>query len=192
MEILPNLGGPERADLLRMGKVVAERSSKLAVTFLRAAPRAASSIHPTFRPLWIRWGIGLAEHSRETLIDFLEKSPEILGALPEGEILFFLHYGLKLAARDPSVSYKYFMNLPRIQKEIQKDQFPSMVRGWTFPDRQKPLRGPGLLRAGVKTVSGPGPGEWLLRLSGGDLSSFKALRPGAHRTKPGFKVPSGA
>ena len=124
LEILPNLGGPERADLLRMGKVVAERSSKLAVTFLRAAPQAASSIHPPFRPVWIRWGIGLAEHSRETLIDFLEKSPEILGALPEGEILFFLHYGLKLATRDPSVSYKYFMNLPRIQKEIQKDQFP--------------------------------------------------------------------
>ena len=89
MKILPNLEGQERADLLKMGKVVAERSSKLAVTFLRAAPRSASSIQPPFRPVWIRWGIGLAEHSRETLIDFLEKSPEILGALPEGRDFIF-------------------------------------------------------------------------------------------------------
>ena len=27
-------------------------------------------------------------------------------------------------ARDPSISYKFFISLPRIQKEIQKDQFP--------------------------------------------------------------------
>ncbi len=124
LEILPGLGGRERADLLQMGKVVAERSSKLAVTFLRVAPKAVSSIHPPFRPIWTCWGMGLAEHSREALIEFIEKSPEILGALPEEEGLFFLHYGLKLAARDPSVSYKYFANLPRIQKEIQKDRFP--------------------------------------------------------------------
>jgi len=124
LEFLPVLESQERADLLRMGKVVAERSSKLALTFLRSAPQAASSIQSPFRPVWIRWGIGLAEHSRETLIDFLEKSPEILGALPEGDILFFLHYGLKLAARDPSVSYKYFTNLPRIQMEVEKDRFP--------------------------------------------------------------------
>ena len=124
LKILPSLGNQEREDLLKMGKVVAERSSKLAVTFLRVAPQAVSSIHSPFRPVWFRWGLGFAEHSRETLIDFIEKSPEILGALPEEDCLFFLQCGLKLAVRDPSVSYKFFINLPRIQKEIQKDQFP--------------------------------------------------------------------
>jgi nitric oxide reductase NorD protein len=123
LKILPTLARQERADLLKMGRVVAERSSKLAVTFLRMAPKAASSTFSSFRPAWIRWAMGLAEHSRETLLDFLEKSPEILGAFAEEECSLFLNHGLKLAARDPSVSYKYFINLPRIQKEIERDRF---------------------------------------------------------------------
>jgi nitric oxide reductase NorD protein len=124
LKILPTLAGQERADLLKMGRVVAERSSKLAVTFLRMAPEAASSTPSSLRPSWIRWAMGLAEHSRETLLDFLEKSPKILGALAEEERPLFLTHGLKLAARDPSVSYKYFINLPRIQQEIEGDRFP--------------------------------------------------------------------
>lgn len=123
LKILPTLELQDREYLLHIGKVVAERSTKLAVTFLRIAPEAALSIHTTHRSIWLKWAVEFAIHSRETLIHFVEKSPEILGVLPGEECAFLLEHGLKLSSEDPSVSYKYFMSLPRIQREIRRDLF---------------------------------------------------------------------
>jgi nitric oxide reductase NorD protein len=119
---LPALEYAERAELLKMGWMVAERSSKLAVTFLRIAPMALSLIHPSVRTPFLRWAAVFAYHSRETLIDFLEKGSDILGALPESERAVFLDFGLRLASQDCSVSFKYFLVLPRIQKEIPPER----------------------------------------------------------------------
>jgi nitric oxide reductase NorD protein len=112
----------ERTDLLKMGWAVAERSGKLAVAFLRIAPMALSLIHPSARAPFLRWAAIFACQSRETLIDFLEKSRDILGVLPEGERADFLDLGLRLASQDCAVSFKYFLSLPQIQKEIPQER----------------------------------------------------------------------
>jgi nitric oxide reductase NorD protein len=125
LEVLPGLEGKEREQLLKIGWVIAERSSKLAVTFLRIGPAVLCSLSPAIRTTMIPWAMILAAHSRETLIDFLEKSREILAALPEKESPFLLHQGLKLAGLDPSVSYQFFVNLPKISKEISLERFSS-------------------------------------------------------------------
>ena len=44
LNILPELQANERAQLLEIGRLVAERSSKLAVIFLRVAPEALSAL----------------------------------------------------------------------------------------------------------------------------------------------------
>jgi nitric oxide reductase activation protein len=118
LSALPALEYQERAELLKMGMVVAERSGQLAVAFLRIAPRALSLIHPSARTPFLRWAAIFACQSRETLIDFLEKSRDILKVLPEGERADFLDLGLRLASQDCSVSFKYFLSLPQIQREI--------------------------------------------------------------------------
>jgi len=59
----------------------------------------------------------LAAHSRETLIDFLEKSQEILAAF-RGRRPFLLHRGLELASLDPSVCVSIFRSSP---KNFQRD-----------------------------------------------------------------------
>jgi len=48
---------------------------------------------PGIRPALIRWAAILADHSRETLIDFLERSREVLKALTEEEGSFLLSRG---------------------------------------------------------------------------------------------------
>ncbi len=123
LEALPGLKREEREDLLKIGWIVAERSSKLAVTFLRIGPKILGSLSPGIQPGVIRWAAILADHSRETLIDFLERSREILLILREEERSFFLSQGLRLAGLDPSIAYKFFLNLPRICKEISSDRF---------------------------------------------------------------------
>jgi hypothetical protein len=123
LDALPGLKGKEGEELLKIGWVVAERSSKLAVTFLRIAPKILGSLSPAIRPVLIRWAAILADHSRETLIDFLERSREVLATLTEEESSFLLSQGLELASFDPSISYKFFLSIPRINKEISRDRF---------------------------------------------------------------------
>ena len=123
MKALPGLDGREREELLKIGWVVAERSSKLAVTFLRIGPKKIGFLLPPIRPILIRWAMILADHSRETLIDFLERSQEILASLTEEESSFLVSKGLELASLDPSISYKFFLGLPKISKEISRDRF---------------------------------------------------------------------
>jgi len=125
LESLPGLEKKEREELLKIGWVVAERSSKLAVAFLRIGPKSLGFVSPGIRPALIRWAAILADHSRETLIDFLERSREVLKALTEEEGSFLLSRGLDLASLDPSISHKFFLNLPRISKEVSKDRFSS-------------------------------------------------------------------
>ena len=125
LSTLPALEYQERTELLKMGRVVAERSGKLALIFLRIAPLALSLIHPSARIPFLRWASIFACQSRETLIDFLEKSRDILGALPEGERANFLDLGLRLASQDCSVSFKYFLSLPQIRKEIPQERLSS-------------------------------------------------------------------
>ncbi|KPK88040.1 MAG: hypothetical protein AMJ94_15890, partial [Deltaproteobacteria bacterium SM23_61] len=65
----------------------------------------------------------LAHHSRETLIDFLERSRGILAIPSEEESSFLVSQGLDLAGLDPSISFQFFVNLSRISKEISRDRF---------------------------------------------------------------------
>lgn len=123
--ILPGLEEQERSDLLGIAELVAERSGKLALTFLRLAPQAACSIPSSFRPVWMRWAMQLGEHSRETLLDFLEKSPEVFRRIPEKNSSPYLQGGLMLAEKDPAVFYKYFLNLARVSREIPQERFCS-------------------------------------------------------------------
>ncbi|NWF54649.1 MAG: VWA domain-containing protein [Syntrophaceae bacterium] len=123
MEALPVLDKKEREELLRIGWRVAERSSKLAVAFLRLGPKKIGSHSPAIRPFLIQWAIIFADHSRETLIDFLERSQETLAFLPEEETPYLLSRGLDLARLAPSISYKFFLNLSKISKEVSRDRF---------------------------------------------------------------------
>jgi nitric oxide reductase activation protein len=126
LEFLPALENHERRELLKIGRVVAERSSKLAVVFMRIAPNALAGIAPSIRAPILRWAAVFASQSRETLIEFIEKSADIIEGLPEGERSVFLELGLHLASQDWSVSFKYFLSLPRIQKEVSGNR----VRPW--------------------------------------------------------------
>jgi len=103
---------------------VAERSSKLAVAFLRIGPKSLGFVSPGIRPALIRWAAILADHSRETLIDFLERSREVLKALTEEEGSFLLSRGLDLASLDPSISHKFFLNLPGSARKFQRTASP--------------------------------------------------------------------
>jgi len=118
LEFLPALESRERNELLKIGRVVAERSSKLAVVFMRVAPEVLAGIAPSARALILRWAAVFASQSRETLIEFIEKCTDIIQSLPEGEQSVFLDLGLNLALQDWSVSFKYFLTLPRIQREV--------------------------------------------------------------------------
>ena len=139
LEALPGLKRQEREDLLRIGWVVAERSSMLAVIFLRIGPTILGSLPLDIRPVVIRWAAILADHSRETLIDFLERSKEILAVLPEEESSLLLSQGLQLAGLDPSISYKFFLNLPKIGKEISRDRLsPWFEEGLTLIPQRIP------------------------------------------------------
>jgi len=55
LESLPGLEKKEREELLKIGWVVAERSSKLAVAFLRIGPKSLGFVSPGIRPALIRW-----------------------------------------------------------------------------------------------------------------------------------------
>jgi hypothetical protein len=113
--------GKSSKDRLGGGRKV----NKLAVSFLRIGPNILASISPAIRPFLIRWSLILADHSRETLIDFLERSRDILAALTAEESCFLLPQGLELAGPDPVVSYQFFVHLPTISREISKDRFSS-------------------------------------------------------------------
>jgi len=108
-----------------LGRLLAERSSKLAVAFLRLAPQALLDLDSSLRPPFLRWAAVFASRSRETLIEFLEKSAGIIRTLPESERSVFLDLGLRLASQEWSVSFKYFVSLPQIQKEVPIDQLHS-------------------------------------------------------------------
>jgi hypothetical protein len=129
LKILPGLGFQERAELLQIGKAVAQMSTKLAVTFLCIAPEVVSSIDTNVRSIWLKWAMVFAMHSRETLIHFVEKTQAVLNVLPAEVCPFLLDCGLKISSVDPSVSYKYFMSLPRIQREIPMDLFLRWFEG---------------------------------------------------------------
>src|SRR3972149_455274 len=96
LEFLPALENHERSELLKIGRVVAERSSKLAVVFMRVAPNALAGIAPSLRAPILRWAAVFASQSRETLIEFMEKSPDIIEFLSESERAVFLDLGLHL------------------------------------------------------------------------------------------------
>jgi nitric oxide reductase activation protein len=122
LQILPALTADERAEILKIGLKVAERSSKFAVTFLRLAPGVLASIDPSCRHTILRWAEILASESRETLLDFLERSPQTIKALPEKERSIYLDLGLRLASEDWPISLKYFMNLSKISHEISSEK----------------------------------------------------------------------
>jgi len=126
LEFLPALESHERGELLGIGRVVAERSSKLAVVFMRVAPKVLAGIVPPLRAPILRWAGVFAAQSRETLIEFMEKSPDIVEGLPESERAILLDLGIRLASQDWSVSFKYFLSLPRIQQEVSGNR----VRSW--------------------------------------------------------------
>ena len=139
LKAFPALRQEDRAELLKMGWVVAERSSKLAVTFMRLAPEAFVAIAPSLRAPVLRWAAVFASQSRETLIEFIEKSAAIIESLPESERAVFLDLGLHLALEDWSVSFKYFLSLPRIQKEIPKNRVhPWFEEGFSLIRRSLP------------------------------------------------------
>ena len=107
LDILPELeessgGDPE------IGRIVAERSSKLAVQFLRLAPGALHRIAAVNRPSFLKWAGTLAGNSRESLIEFFDRGPEILGRLTIQDGARFLNLGEKLAEKDWAVSIKFF------------------------------------------------------------------------------------
>jgi len=124
---LPELAAAERAELFKIGRVVAERSSKFALSFLRIAPKALSLISPSCRPVILRWGLILASASRETLIDFLERCPEIINPIAEGERLIYLRLGLRLAEEDSLVSFKYFLNIAKLNGQIPSQNMAKWV-----------------------------------------------------------------
>ena len=125
LNTLPELEESSRAEILKLGRIVAERSSKLAVQFLRLAPGALHRIAAVNRPSFLKWAGTLAGNSRESLIEFFDRGPEILGRLTREEGARFLNLGEKLAANDWAVSTKYFINIPKISTEIHKDKLIS-------------------------------------------------------------------
>jgi len=139
LDILPALRAEERSSLLDLGRLVAERSSKLAVTFLRIAPKACLSVDPSIRAVFLRWAAFFASQSRETLIEFLEKSPGILEALPAGDRSRLLDFGLHLASLDWAVSFRYLLGLPRIVREVPSGKLsPWLEEGLSLIKRSAP------------------------------------------------------
>ncbi len=123
LEVLPRLNDPERVELLKIGQLVGQRSSKLAATFLRIAPEALLRIPLSCRSLFLCWAEILASRSRETLLEFLEKSGELLGVLPEKSLSFLLDAGLRLALQDGSVSFQFFLHLSKIHETVSPQRF---------------------------------------------------------------------
>ena len=121
LRVLPELEEPSRSNLLKIGRVVGERSSKLAVQFLRLAPGALQRISGVNRPSFLRWAATLALNSRESLIEFFDRGPEILDSLTIEDGARFLDLGKKLAEKDWTVSFKFFLNLNKISIEIKND-----------------------------------------------------------------------
>jgi len=121
LELLPELEESTRAEILKLGGIVAERSSKLAIQFLRTAPGALHKIAACDRPSFLRWAEILAGNSREGLIEFCDRGPEILGRLNREGAGRFLSLGEKLAKKDWAVSIKYFLSIPKINYQIHKD-----------------------------------------------------------------------
>lgn len=122
LQTLPGIRAAERGALLQIGLKVAERSSKYAVTFLNLAPGVLASIDPDCRPAILRWAEVLASESRETLLDFLAGTQRIINTLPRKERSVYLEAGVHLALEDWSISFKYFMNLPKISCEIPSEK----------------------------------------------------------------------
>ncbi|MDI6755484.1 MAG: hypothetical protein QME78_13950 [Thermodesulfobacteriota bacterium] len=121
LQILPAITIDERAELLKIGLKVAERSSKFALILLGLAPGALASIDPSYRHTTLRWAEILASESRETLLDFLERIPETIKALPENGGSVYLDLGLRMATIDWPVSFKYFLNLSKITNDIYSE-----------------------------------------------------------------------
>ena len=121
LRVLPELEEPSRSNLLKMGRVVGERSSKLALQFLRLAPGALQRISGVNRPSFLRWAATLALNSRESLVEFFDRGPEILDSLTMEDGARFLDLGKKLAEKDWAVSLKFFLNLNKISIEIKND-----------------------------------------------------------------------
>jgi nitric oxide reductase NorD protein len=122
LAILPGLIPEERAALLKIGRSVADRSSKLALAFLWSAPKSLGKIDPSFHSVFLKWAEILVVNSRETLIDFFEKGPAILEYLPGEEGVPYLETGVNLAQKDWASSFKYFLNLNKITAQIQSDK----------------------------------------------------------------------
>jgi nitric oxide reductase NorD protein len=120
--ILPGLESRIRAALLKIGQGVAERSSKLAVAFLRTAPESLRKIDPAFQSVFVNWAEILMTNSRETLIVFFEKGPEILSSLSREDGAPYLEIGVNLAKKDWVSSFKYFINLNIIIHRIKTDK----------------------------------------------------------------------
>ena len=136
LDILPELEESSRAVILKLGRIVAERSSKLAVQFLRLAPGAIHRISGVNRPSFLRWAATLAWNSRESLIEFFGRGPEILGSLTIEDGARFLILGEKLAEKDWAVSIKFFLNINRISIEINNDNLiPWFEAGLTVLSR---------------------------------------------------------
>ncbi len=121
-QILSTLERDERTALLEMDRVVAERSSKFAITFLGVAPKALKMIDPSCRKIFLGWARIFASQSRETLIEFLEESKKIIAAIPEKKQALCLDLGQRLAVQNCFLSFKYFLALPRIANEISNER----------------------------------------------------------------------
>jgi hypothetical protein len=127
LPVLPELEELSRPILLKLGRVVAERSSKLAIQFLRIAPPALLRIAATDRQSFLKWAGVLADHSREGLIEFFERGPEILSPLGADRSAGLLDFGEKLAREDWAVSIKFFISIPKISREIHEEKIISWL-----------------------------------------------------------------
>ncbi len=123
---LPLLLTEERTHLLHMAQRVAERSSKLAVSFLGLAPQVMAMIDQAGRRPILAWAEVFASASRETLLEFLEKIPLLWPSLPKEDRVTYFVLGGQLAQRDWSVSFQYFENLSKIKAQIPR----AMLLSW--------------------------------------------------------------
>ncbi len=123
---LPLLLKEERTYLLHVAQRVAERSSKLAVSFLDLAPQVMVMIDQAGRRPILAWAEVFASASRETLLEYLEKIPLLWPSLPKEDRVTYFILGGQLAQRDWSVSFKYFENLSKIKAQIPR----GMLLSW--------------------------------------------------------------
>jgi len=98
----------------------------------------------------------LADHSRETLIDFLERSREILATLTEEEKFPF--FSLKVWNWPTGIRRFHSNSLSTSQDQQRnlKGSLLLLVRRRTYPHSSKHSRGHGLFRPGIQAVPGPG------------------------------------